>query len=205
MSYVNSAEGETYFKVVYWGPALSGKTTNLVQLHRAATPDHRADLLQLQTGDGARFDFLSILAGEDAQHRVRLHLYSVPGQLLSQSTRRVILGGADAVVFVADSQEARRDANQESMEDLKECLRICGMAKARIGTFVQLNKRDCQDAMAEEDMLAGFNQNGFGRQSASAFRGAGIWETLQQVCSALRPGMDARLLEEPLIQESGLS
>ena len=147
MSFINYANKEINCKIVYCGPGQSGKTTNITQIYRAANPNLRGKLLTLNTEMDRTlfFDFLPLELGKVAGFNIRFHLYTVPGQVFYEASRRLILKGADGVIFVADSRTDRMDANYESIRDLKETLGVYGIGLDGLPYALQLNKRDLED------------------------------------------------------------
>src|SRR5262245_65457169 len=144
MVQINMAGREIVLKLVYYGPALSGKTTNLVKLHEMLAPQTRGKMLTLDTADDRTlyFDFLPIQFGTQNGFSVKLKLFTVPGQVMHRSTRKVVLAGADAVVFVADSQRSSASANAYSWRDMEANLKSNGIDFEQIPKVVQFNKRD---------------------------------------------------------------
>jgi len=142
--YINYARRELILKIVYYGPALSGKTTNLVQIHRHVDPSHRSELLSLKTTEDRTlyFDFLELRLGKIVGLNPRVQLYTVPGQPHYEATRRLVLRGADGVVFVADSQLQRMKDNLESWIAMRNHLGSYGIQFPGLPHVVQLNKRD---------------------------------------------------------------
>ncbi len=149
MTFINYANREINCKIVYYGPGLSGKTTNIMQLYRTVNPTLRGRLVTLNTELDRTlfFDFLPLEVGKIAGFNARFHLYTVPGQVFYEASRKLILKGADAVVFVADSQELRMDANYEAIRDLRENLSENKIDPARIPYALQVNKRDLDDIL----------------------------------------------------------
>jgi len=147
VSFINYANREINCKIVYCGPGLSGKTTNITQIYRAANPSFRGKLVTLNTEMDRTlfFDFLPLELGKIAGFNVRFHLYTVPGQVFYEASRRLILKGADGVVFVADSRKDRMDANYEAMRDLEENLKLYNLHFNELPYALQLNKRDLDD------------------------------------------------------------
>jgi len=147
VSFINYANREINCKIVYCGPGLSGKTTNITQIYRAANPSFRGKLVTLNTEMDRTlfFDFLPLELGKIAGFNVRFHLYTVPGQVFYEASRRLILKGADGVVFVADSRKDRMDANYEAMRDLEENLKLYNLSFNELPYALQLNKRDLDD------------------------------------------------------------
>ncbi len=169
---------ELTIKLVYYGPALSGKTTNLRHLHARSTSPHKGQLLSLDTYADRTifFDLLGVVF-RAAGVAVRLRLYTVPGQVMHGATRRVVLQGSDGVAFIADSRVAETHANTNAFADLKDNLRANGMDGDTIPVVVQFNKRDLPDIRsdAELDVLARRSREPIYR--ASALRGEGVVET----------------------------
>ncbi len=147
MATVSYSAREIDCKLVYAGPGLSGKTTNVKYIHSQVTADSRGKLISLAAGNERTlfFDFLPLDSGEINGFKIRLHLYSVPGQAMYSDSRRLILQGVDGIVFVADSQEFRMDANIASLRDLKENLRT--QKRKGVSLVLQCNKRDLPDAV----------------------------------------------------------
>lgn len=149
MSTINFHAREINFKIVYYGPGLSGKTTNLKQIHSHVPGEGKGELVSLQTEDERTlfFDFLPLDLGEVNGFRTRFHLYTVPGQVFYNASRRLILRGVDGVVFVADSAPSRLRANAESMRNLRENLAEYDLALGDLPYVIQVNKRDLPDAL----------------------------------------------------------
>src|SRR5437660_4709779 len=147
MALINHRAREIHFKIVYYGPGLGGKTTNLKHLHERLPPERRGRLVSIAT-DHERtlfFDFLPIDLGQVAGFTTRFHLYTVPGQTFYRLSRRAVLQGVDGIVFVADSHPARELANRESLADLEQQLATLGLTahqRARLPRVIQYNKRD---------------------------------------------------------------
>src|SRR4051812_46921415 len=159
MSSVNLYTKEISIKIVYYGPGLGGKTSSLQHIHRAIKPDSRGQLVSLSTGVDRTlyFDFLPVKLPKLRGYTIRVQLYTVPGQVHYNSTRKLVLTGADGVVFVADSQSARREANIESLSNLQENLREQGLALDKVPHLLQYNKRDVEDLLTIEDLDAALN------------------------------------------------
>lgn len=183
MALINFARREIEAKVVYYGPAMSGKTTNLEALHGVVPEGQRGDLHQLQTEDERTiyFDYVPVSLGQIAGFTAKFKLFTVPGQVFYKETRRVLLQGADAVVFVADSSPDRAAANIDSLVDLEENLRAQGLDLASIPLVIQLNKRDVVGARAPDDLATDLNPFGVPMVEAIAFQGNGVLETLRTV------------------------
>lgn len=179
MSFVNYAGREITLKLVYYGPGLSGKTTNVRQLYGGTAPERRGRLIELAT-DSERtlmFDFAPLALGQLHGFGLRFHVYSVPGQIHYAATRRLIVRGADAVVFVADSQEDRFEANVESIENLEQDLREHFGDPAAVPCVVQYNKRDELAALPLGALQRALNPRGLPEFEAIAARGFGVQTT----------------------------
>ena len=186
MSFINYAQREIILKIVYYGPGLCGKTTNIKFIYSGTNPDARGKLVNLETQQERTlfFDFLPLSLPAIRGFETRLHLYSVPGQLFYSASRKLIMKGADGVIFIADSQEARKEANIISMEDLRENLDHYGYNLDQIPFTIQYNKRDLDSAMPVEELREDLNPQGnypdF-KACAIAPNGPGVFETLKAV------------------------
>ncbi|HKA87745.1 MAG TPA: GTPase domain-containing protein [Haliangiales bacterium] len=185
MSSVNLHTREIAIKIVYYGPGLGGKTSSLQFIHRALKPDSRGQLISLATGVDRTlfFDFLPVKLPKLRGFTVRVQLYTVPGQVHYNSTRKLVLTGADAVVFVADSQRPRLAANVESMENLAENLAEQGIALENLPLALQLNKRDVPDAAPTAELEARLNPHKFPVFETVATKGTGVFDALKSVTS----------------------
>ncbi len=183
MSFINYASREINCKIVYYGPGLGGKTTNLQYIYEKTNPQAKGQLISLATETDRTlfFDFLPLDLGTVRGFRTRFHLYTVPGQVFYDASRKLILKGVDGVVFVADSQEARMDANLESLENLKVNLRENGFDLMTIPYVLQFNKRDLPSAVAYDEMYRLLNVKGEPTFEAVATQGTGVFETLKAV------------------------
>jgi mutual gliding-motility protein MglA len=183
MSFINYASREINCKIVYYGPGLGGKTTNLQFIYERTNPQNKGQLISLATETDRTlfFDFLPLDLGSVRGFRTRFHLYTVPGQVFYDASRRLILKGVDGVIFVADSQEARMDANMESLENLKINLKENGFDLAVIPYAAQFNKRDLSSAVAYDIMYRTLNIKGEATFEAVAPKGIGVFETLKAV------------------------
>jgi mutual gliding-motility protein MglA len=181
MAFVNVPSRELFCKIVYYGAGLCGKTTNIEHLHARAPEEARGKLISLKTQSERTlfFDFMPLELGSVRGYRVRLHLYTVPGQVFYQASRRLISRGVDGVVFVVDSQTARLEANLEAWEDLTENLAEQGTSLDDIACVVQYNKRDLPDIEPVERLRALLNTKGLPEVESAASTGAGVVETLQ--------------------------
>jgi signal recognition particle receptor subunit beta len=179
----NYSTKELTAKVVYYGPGLCGKTTNLQWIHEKLPIKNKGKMLSLATETDRTlfFDFLPIELGAIRGMRTRIQLYTVPGQVFYNATRRMVLKGADCVVFVADSQEPMLDANVESMENLRQNLEANEIDADEIPTVIQYNKRDLPNALPLEIMNARLNPRGRPFFEAVAVKGQGVEETLKGV------------------------
>jgi hypothetical protein len=176
MPVLNTISRELVFKVVYCGPGLGGKTTNLHQLHRLSRPDRRGPVVSLQT-DSERtlfFDFFPLQLGEFRGFSTTFRVYTVPGQVFYQATRRLVLHGADGLCFVADSQPERMEANLESLSDLRALCREHGLPK--LPMVMQYNKRDLASALPIEALSRVLNPGGLPEFAVSAVDGQGVVE-----------------------------
>src|SRR3989337_1045884 len=155
MSFINYSSREINCKIVYYGPGLCGKTTNIQYIYEKTNPNAKGKLISLATETDRTlfFDFLPLDLGTIRGFRTRFHLYTVPGQVFYDASRKLILKGVDGVIFVADSQEARMEANIESMRTLQANLKTQGYDIQKIPYVLQLNKRDLPGAVSVESML----------------------------------------------------
>jgi signal recognition particle receptor subunit beta len=184
---INWSRREINLKLVYYGPALSGKTTNLEQIHRQLDPSHRSELVSLKTSEDRTlfFDFMQLELGMIGGLRPKFSLYTVPGQVMYAVTRKIVLQGADGVVFVVDSAPDRLKANVESWRQLHEHLRELRLNPATFPIVVQFNKRDLPDALPLPTLTAALRFNGHPSQEASALRDMGVRETLRTVAGTM--------------------
>ena len=184
MALFNYATKEITLKIVYYGPGLSGKTTNLQYLHTVLNPETKGKLLSLSTEADRTlfFDFLPIELGKIRDFSIRFQLYTVPGQVRYNATRKVVLKGADAVVFVADSQKDMREQNIESFENMRENLISNNINPETIPIILQYNKRDLKNILRIEEIDRDLNQQGMHEViEASAISGSGVEETFKRV------------------------
>ena len=171
---------ELTVKLVYYGPALSGKTTNLQAIHRLVAADVRGRLMTLETKDDRTlfFDLLPLAVSTSAGVSVRVKLFTVPGQVIHDATRRLVLAGADGVAFIADSQRSETKANSTSFTNLRENLSECGFDPASMPLVIQFNKRDLPDVRTDEEIDALAARGREPVYKATALRGTGVLETL---------------------------
>lgn len=181
MAFINYASREVNCKIVYYGPGLCGKTTNLQYIYEKTNPQTKGKLISLATETDRTlfFDFLPLDLGKVRSLRVRFHLYTVPGQVFYDASRKLILKGVDGVVFVADSQEARYDANLESIENLRINLREQGYDIMKIPYILQLNKRDLPTALPVDEIVNALRIKGEPVFESIATQGVGVFETLK--------------------------
>ena len=170
---------ELTIKLVYYGPALSGKTTNLQALHAASSPEATGRLMTLETRDDRTlfFDLLPLTFGSEKGLSVRLKVFTVPGQVIHASTRRLVLQGADGVVFVADSREAETEHNAESFRDLRENLKQNGLSTKQLPLVLQFNKRDLPSVRTEAELTEMAAQGKEPVYLAVATKGQGVVDT----------------------------
>jgi signal recognition particle receptor subunit beta len=183
MSMINYASREINCKIVYYGTGLGGKTTNLEYIYSRVNPDTKGKMISLATESERTlfFDFLPIDLGEVRGFKTRFHLYTVPGQVYYNASRRLILKGVDGLVFVADSQASRAEANIESMHNLYENLETYGYDLESIPFAIQYNKRDMPNILSMEELRAQINPMGVPDFEGTAIEGKGVFETLSCV------------------------
>lgn len=183
MSFINYASREINCKIVYYGPGLCGKTTNLQHIYQTTAPEAKGKMISLATETERTlfFDFLPLALGEIKGFKTRFHLYTVPGQVFYDASRKLILKGVDGVVFVADSQEERIDANIESLSNLRTNLSEHGYDLDKLPYVVQYNKRDLPNTMPTEELRRELNPAGVPDFEACATTGEGVFETLKAV------------------------
>ena len=181
MTFINYAAREINCKIVYYGPGLGGKTTNIQWIHDRTRADAKGKLISLATETDRTlfFDFMPLELGSIRGFRTRFHLYTVPGQVFYDASRKLILKGADGVVFVADSQEVRHDANLESLDNLRGNLHEHGLDIDTIPYVLQLNKRDLPTALPREQLEQDLRFRGEPVFEAIATRGDGVLDTLK--------------------------
>jgi signal recognition particle receptor subunit beta len=183
MSMINYASREIHCKIVYYGPGLCGKTTNLEYIFDKVAPNTRGKLISLATETERTlfFDFLPVDLGTIRGFKTRFHLYTVPGQVYYNASRKLILKGVDGVVFVGDSQVERLDANIESMHNLYENLGQYGLDLKQLPFVIQYNKRDLPNIASVEELEANLNPTGVPHFEGVATRGIGVFDTLKAV------------------------
>ena len=183
MSFINYMAREINCKIVYYGPGLCGKTTNLQYIYERTNPDAKGKMISLATETERTlfFDFLPLSLGEIRGFKTRFHLYTVPGQVFYDASRKLILKGVDGVIFVADSQFERLEANQESVENLRVNLAEQGYDLDKIPYVIQYNKRDLPNVVSVEELSAELNPRKVPEFEAVAPTGVGVFETLKAV------------------------
>ncbi len=183
MSMINYASREINCKLVYYGTGLGGKTTTLEYVYSRVDPDAKGKMISLATETERTlfFDFLPIDLGEVKGFKTRFHLYTVPGQVYYNASRKLILKGVDGVIFVADSQRERMEANIEAMHNLYENLESYGYDLTKIPFAVQYNKRDLSNAMEVEELRSQLNPGNVPDFEGVAIEGKGVFETLGAV------------------------
>ena len=183
MSMINYASREINCKLVYYGPGLGGKTTNIEYVYNKVQPETRGKLISLATEQERTlfFDFLPVDLGSIRGFKTRFHLYTVPGQVYYNASRRLILKGVDGVVFVGDSQPERMDANVASMQNLYENLAEYGYDPATLPLVIQYNKRDLPGCVPVHELRAQLNPDNLPDFEAVAITGEGVFDTLKAV------------------------
>jgi mutual gliding-motility protein MglA len=187
MSFINYASREINCKIVYYGPGLCGKTTNLQFIYQKTAPEAKGKMISLATETERTlfFDFLPLALGEIRGFKTRFHLYTVPGQVFYDASRKLILKGVDGVVFVVDSQEERMDANIESLENLRTNLEEQGYDLDKLPFVIQYNKRDLPNLVSVEELRREINLTGVPDFEACASSGEGVFETLKAVAKLI--------------------
>jgi signal recognition particle receptor subunit beta len=177
---------EVTVKLVYYGPALSGKTTNLQAIHRLLSPEGKGRLMTLETRDDRTlfFDLLPLTVNTGSGLTVRIKLFTVPGQVIHNSTRRLVLQGADGVAFIADSQVQEVRANQASFKDLRKNLRENGIDPSAMPLVIQYNKRDLPNIRSEEEIMRMASQGKERIYLATATHGTGVADTFMGLIGA---------------------
>ena len=183
MTFINYASREINCKIVYYGPGLCGKTTNLQYIYDSTAPQAKGKLISLATETDRTlfFDFMPLELGTVRGFKTRFHLYTVPGQVYYDASRRLILKGVDGVVFVADSQEERMDANIESLYNLEENLKTQGYDLLKIPYVLQLNKRDLPNVISPDELVGELMRKSEPVYEAVAAKGVGVFDTLKAV------------------------
>jgi len=202
MAALNPLTRELVFKIVFYGPGLGGKTSTLQAIHERTKPEHRGKLVSLATPTERTlyFDFLPVRVPRVRNLNVKLQLFTVPGQVYFSATRKLVLTGADGIVFVADSQPARMDANQESLEDLSGNLAEHARSLSQIPHAFQWNKRDLAEVVTEGELDRRFNLFAAPTTATVATRGIGVFESLEKITRLV---VDAYKAQMPRPEDSG--
>ena len=187
MTFINYASREINCKIVYYGPGLGGKTTNLQYIYDSTAPQAKGKLISLATETDRTlfFDFLPLDLGSVRGFKTRFHLYTVPGQVFYDASRKLILKGVDGVVFVADSQRERMDANVESLFNLEDNLKQHGYDLMKVPYVLQLNKRDLPNVVPIDEMYRTLNYKREPTFEAVATTGVGVFDTLKSVAKLI--------------------
>ncbi len=183
LSFINFAAREINCKIVYYGAGLGGKTTNLQMIYQKTAEQQKGKMISLATETERTlfFDFLPLDLGSVRGFKTRIHLYTVPGQVFYDASRKLILRGVDGIVFVADSQEQRMDANVEALDNLMSNLKEHGYDFNKIPYVLQLNKRDLPNILSAEELNKELRKKNEPVLEAVAFQGAGVFETLKEI------------------------
>ncbi len=187
MSLINYSSREINCKVVYYGPGLGGKTTNIQYVYEKLAPETKGKLVTLATEMDRTlfFDFLPLELGEVKGFKTRFHLYTVPGQVYYNASRKLILRGVDGIVFVADSSEARFDANIEALYNLHDNLKEYDLSLDQLPFVIQWNKRDMPDAIPVPELVEELNPEGYEHFEGIAVNGVGVFDTLKSVAKQI--------------------
>ena len=183
LSFINFAAREINCKIVYYGAGLGGKTTNLQVIYQKTAEQQKGKMISLATETERTlfFDFLPLDLGSVRGFKTRIHLYTVPGQVFYDASRKLILRGVDGIVFVADSQEQRMDANVEAFDNLMSNLKEHGYDFNKIPYVLQLNKRDLPNILSPEALNKELRKKNEAVVEAVAFQGVGVFETLKEI------------------------
>ena len=191
---LNHAQRELTVKIVYYGPGLSGKTTNLQMVHQRTSPDVRGRLLTVETHDDRTlfFDLLPVFFSTSSGFKVKVKLFTVPGQVIHNATRRIVLQGADAVAFIADSRRSAGPENNAYWKNLYENMRENGLDPQQVPLVIQFNKRDLPDTKTEQEIEETRRKGREPVIGAVAIRGIGVLETLHAVMQVAFRSLEAR-------------
>jgi len=187
MTFINYASKEINCKIVYYGPGLGGKTTNLQYIYSKTAPEAKGKMISLATEADRTlfFDFLPLDLGTIRGFTTRFHLYTVPGQVFYDASRKLILKGVDGIVFVADSQDERMAANIESIRNLEANLKEHGLELPGMPYALQFNKRDLPNVVAVDEMYRSLNYKREPTFEAVATEGTGVFDTLKSVAKQI--------------------
>jgi hypothetical protein len=199
MVFLNQTTMQLTAKIVYYGPGLCGKTTNLQWIHAKTAPRSRGEMVSLETEADRTlfFDLLPLDVGVIGGMKVRLQLYTVPGQVFYNATRRLVLKGVDGLVFVADSQSVAQEANAESLGNLRANLQELGLRIENTPLVLQYNKRDLTHIVPLEEMRASLNPGGLPDFEAAALHGVGVFETLKAISRVSLGAIRTKVAEDP--------
>ncbi len=191
----DAQEKKMVLKLVYYGPAMSGKTTNLLSLHDLIEKKGRGDLMMLDTSDDRTifFDLLPFFITCKSGLRIKIKVYTVPGQVKHDATRKAVLGRVDGVAFIADSRLAEMQNNAESLENLERNLSFVGIDIDKLPLVLQFNKRDLKDIISEEDVSVTWGKTGLPVFMASALYGTGVVETFRNLAEITYDFIDAKI------------
>lgn len=201
MVQINLEQREITLKIVYYGPALSGKTTNLQIIHQVLDPDSRGRLMVLDTSDDRTlfFDLMPVFFKTQSGFTVKVKIFTVPGQVMHNSTRRVVLQGADGVAFVADSQKSLSKANNESWRDMANNLKMNGLDINEVPMVIQFNKRDLPEVRSDDEIAEVGRKGREPVFKAIAIKGEGVMETLEGILRLTWRSLNSKYgLEEKL-------
>lgn len=211
MVLINKAINEITCKLVYYGPGLCGKTTNLEKIYDNPSMSNKGKMISMSTETDRTlfFDFMPMELGTIGGQKIRVQLYTVPGQVFYDATRKLVLRGADGVVFVADSQASMKESNIESLENLKTNLRLNRLDPEKIPIVYQLNKRDLPNVASPDEMRAYLGAGGAPVVEASAIKGEGVTQTLRAAVALMlenvKGNVDITLYEGPELKKPDLS
>lgn len=191
----NEQEKKMVLKLVYYGPAMSGKTTNLLSLHDLIDKTGRGELMMLDTADDRTifFDLLPLFITCPSGLRIKIKVYTVPGQVKHDATRKAVLARADGVAFIADSRRSEMQNNAESLDNLEKNLAFVGIDIEKIPLVIQFNKRDLSDIISEEEIRDTWAKTGLPVLMASALYGKGVVETFRTLAESTYETVDARM------------
>jgi signal recognition particle receptor subunit beta len=183
MPYMNHSAREISFKIVYYGAAMSGKTTNLLHIHKVLSDDVKGEVVMLDTEEERTlfFDFFPIYLGMIEGFKLRFNIYTVPGQVIYEASRKLIVNGADAIVFVVDSQPVRLDENLQSWQSLITNLQLCNADIGQMPIVLQYNKRDLEPRIEVGTIERALGLNGIPVFESNAAKGIGVVDTLKKV------------------------
>lgn len=193
--FIHWALQEIHLKIVYYGPALCGKTANLQHVYSRIDPALKSDLVMLKTREDRTifFDFLQLEVGNIEGKKPKFNLYTVPGQVHYDMTRRIVLNGVDGIIFVADSQSEMMDANLDTLLDLEKHLIASGKSLEDFPWILQYNKRDLSSIESVEEMEKKLNFFGVPYFEATATKGAGVFPTLKEVIKRVVTNVQSQL------------